>query len=109
MIVAAMGGATARPATDATAYSHRDAQFVVNVHSRWENPAEDPRCIEWARGFYGAAAPFSTGGVYVNFQSGDETEGVRAAYGSNYNRLARVKRMYDPANLFRVNQNIQPE
>jgi len=109
LIVASMDGATARPAADATAYSHRDAKFVVNVHARWEGAGGDERCIAWAREFYRAAARFSTGGVYVNFQSEDETERVRAAYGSNYNRLARVKRIYDPANLFRVNQNIRPE
>ena len=109
LILASMGGAAARPASDATAYSHRDANFVVNVHSRWEDPADDDRCISWAREFYRAAARFSTGGVYVNFQSEDEKERVRAAYGSNYNRLARVKSIYDPANLFRVNQNIVPE
>jgi FAD/FMN-containing dehydrogenase len=109
MILASMGGATGRVVADLTAYVHRDAQFVVNVHSRWENPADDARCIQWAREFYRAGARFATGGVYVNFQSEDEKERVRAAYGSNYNRLARVKRIYDPANVFRVNQNIAPE
>jgi FAD/FMN-containing dehydrogenase len=109
MILASMGGATARAATEATAYPHRDALFVVNVHARWEDPADDARCIAWAREFYRAGARYSTGGVYVNFQTEDEKERVHAAYGSNYNRLARVKRIYDPANVFRVNQNIQPE
>jgi FAD/FMN-containing dehydrogenase len=109
MILASMGGATARPAADATAYAHRDTRFVINVHARWEDAADDARCIEWARTFYRATAPFSTGSVYVNFQTEDEKERVREAYGSNYNRLARVKRLYDPANLFRVNQNIPPE
>jgi FAD/FMN-containing dehydrogenase len=109
MILASMGGATARPAADATAYAHRDTRFVINVHARWEDATDDARCIEWARTFYRATAPFSTGSVYVNFQTEDEKERVREAYGSNYNRLARVKRLYDPANLFRVNQNIPPE
>jgi FAD/FMN-containing dehydrogenase len=69
---------------------------------------DDSRCIAWAREFFRAAAPFATGGVYVNFMPDDEKDRVRAAYGSNYNRLARVKREYDPFNLFRVNQNIAP-
>ncbi len=109
IFLVSLGGATTRPDAEATAYSHRDAQYVVNVHSRWETTAEDDACVAWARAFYRAVARFSTGGVYVNFQSDDEKERVRAAYGSNYNRLARVKRAYDPGNLFRVNQNIPPE
>ncbi len=104
----AIGGATTRPAPDATAYAHRDARFVMNVHGRWEDPADDARCIAWARDFFKASAPFASGGVYVNFLTADEGDRVRAAYGPNYDRLARVKRAYDPDNLFRVNQNIAP-
>jgi len=109
ILLAALGGAASRPARDTTAYAHRDAQFVINVHSRWDHPEEDERCIAWARAFHDAATPFATGGVYVNFLSSDERGRVRAAYGPNYDRLARVKRSYDPKNLFRVNQNILPE
>ena len=54
------------------------------------------------------AAPFASGGVYVNFLTADEGDRVRSAYGPNYDRLARVKRKYDPDNLFRMNQNIKP-
>jgi len=103
---AALGGAAARPTPESTAYAHRDAQFVMNVHGRWDDPADDERCIRWARDFFDASAPFASGGVYVNFLTADEGDRVRAAYGSNYQRLARVKRAYDPDNLFRVNQNI---
>jgi FAD/FMN-containing dehydrogenase len=105
---AALGGAAARPAPASAAYAHRDVQFVMNVHGRWEDSADDKRCIGWARDFFDASAPFASGGVYVNFLTADEGDRVRAAYGPNYDRLARVKRTYDPANLFRVNQNIQP-
>jgi len=105
---AALGGATARPAPDSAAYAHRDARFVMNFHGRWEEPADDTRCIGWARDFFTASAPFASGGVYVNFLSADEGDRVRAAYGPNYDRLARVKRAYDPGNLFRTNQNIGP-
>ena len=104
----ALGGATARPAPDSAAYPHRDAHFVMNFHGRWENPADDARCIGWARDFFNASAPFASGGVYVNFLTADEDDRVRAAYGSNYDRLAQVKRKYDPKNLFRMNQNIKP-
>jgi FAD/FMN-containing dehydrogenase len=104
----ALGGATTRPAPGATAYPHRDAQFVMNFHGRWETPADDTRCIGWARDFFKASAPFASGSVYVNFLTADEGDRVRAAYGSNYDRLAQAKRTYDPDNLFRMNQNITP-
>ena len=97
----AIGGATTAPAPDSAAYPHREARFVMNVHGRWEDPADDERCIGWARDFFRASAPFASGGVYVNFLTADEGDRVRAAYGANYDRLARVKRSYDPANLFR--------
>jgi len=104
----AIGGATTRPAPGAMAYAHRDAQFVMNVHGRWADPADDPRGIGWARDFFTASAPFASGGAYVNFLTADEGDRVRAAYGPNYDRLAQVKRTYDPNNLFRTNQNIAP-
>ena len=104
----AIGGATNRPSPDSMAYAHRDARFVMNVHGRWENPADDKRCIAWARDYFKATAPFASGGVYVNFLTADEGDRVRSAYGPNYDRLARVKRTYDPDNLFRMNQNIGP-
>ena len=104
----ALGGATARPAPHSTAYAHRDALFVMNFHGRWEDPADDERCIGWARDFFNASAPFASGSAYVNFLTADEGDRVRAAYGPNYHRLAQVKRKYDPGNLFRMNQNIEP-
>ena len=107
-LIVAMGGAMSRPAPGATAYAQREAKYLMNVHGRWEDAADDARCVAWARGLFQAAAPFSTGGVYVNFLTADETDRVAAAYGPNYARLAEVKRVYDPDNLFRVNWNIQP-
>jgi hypothetical protein len=62
----------------------------------------------WARPLFQAAAPFATGGVYVNFLTQDEPDRVRAACGENYGRLVALKNKYDPANLFGVNQNIRP-
>ncbi|MDE2400474.1 MAG: FAD-binding oxidoreductase [Burkholderiales bacterium] len=104
----AIGGATTRPAPDSAAYAHRDARFVMNVHGRWSDPADDNRCIGWARDFFKASAPFASGGVYVNFLTADEGDRVKAAYGQNYERLAQIKRQYDPNNLFCTNQNIKP-
>lgn len=104
----AIGGATTRQAPQATAYAHRDALYVMNVHGRWNDAAEDARCIQWARDYFNASAPYASGGVYVNFLTADEEARVRSAYGSSYDRLVQVKRKYDPGNLFCVNQNIRP-
>jgi FAD/FMN-containing dehydrogenase len=108
ILFGALGGATTRPAPDSTAYAHRGAMFVMNFHGRWEDPAGDERCIRWARDFFTASAPYASGGVYVNFLTADEGVRVRNAYGPNYDRLAQLKRKYDPANLFHMNQNIKP-
>jgi len=108
IFVGQLGGKANRVAPTATAYPHRDANFVVNVHGRWETPAEDDRVIRWSRDFYRAAAPFATGGVYVNFMTEEESDRIRAAYGPNWDRLVRTKTKYDPNNLFCMNQNITP-
>ncbi len=105
IFIGQVGGAIKRVPPEATAYPHRDAEFVMNVHTRWDDPAEDRRCVAWARDFFEATAPHATGGVYVNFIPEDE-ERVQAAYGRNYDRLAELKRKYDPQNLFRINQNV---
>ncbi|MBZ6496526.1 FAD-binding oxidoreductase [Natrinema longum] len=102
-----LGGAMARVPSDATAYPHRDAKYAMNVHTRWEDPAMDEECIAWSRAFFDAMAPYATGGVYVNFISEDEGEET-LAYGANHDRLAEIKAEYDPGNLFRMNQNVEP-
>ncbi|MFA7429999.1 MAG: FAD-binding oxidoreductase [Rhodospirillaceae bacterium] len=100
-----LGGATNRVAADATAYPHRDAEFVLNVHTRWDAAADDGRCVDWARAFFRDTAPYATGGAYVNFITDDEDR-VAAAYGTNLQRLMEVKQAYDPTNFFRMNQNV---
>jgi FAD/FMN-containing dehydrogenase len=108
IFIALLGGEANRVASDATAYAHRDVKFVMNVHGRWDSAAEDDDCVSWSREFFEAARPYASGGVYVNFMSADEIDRVAAAYGANYERLARIKQRYDPDNLFRMNQNIRP-
>jgi FAD/FMN-containing dehydrogenase len=92
----------------ATAYSARDAKFVLNVHGRWDEAAQDESCIGWAREFFRASAPYASGGAYVNFMTADESGRVESAYGLNYARLKEIKRKYDPENVFHLNQNIKP-
>ena len=108
IFIGSLGGAAARVASDAMAYGNRDANFVMNVHGRWETSAEDNTCITWARECFQALAPFATGGVYVNFMTDDGTDQISSAYGTNYARLSQIKAKYDPTNLFRTNQNITP-
>jgi FAD/FMN-containing dehydrogenase len=107
IVVEHLGGEIARRESDATAYAHRDASHAFNVFTRWEDAAEDERHVAWTREFFEAMAPFLSDGVYVNFLSREEKR-VRAAYGDNYERLVEVKRKYDPENVFRLNQNVDP-
>lgn len=108
IFVGTMGGQTTRVAPDAMAYSSRDANYVMNVHGRWETATEDKRVISWAREFFAKSRPFSSGGAYINFMTEEETDRVASAYGPAYDRLVQLKKKYDPTNFFRMNQNIKP-
>jgi FAD/FMN-containing dehydrogenase len=109
IFIAQVGGAASRLPIESTAYPHRDAAYVLNVHTRWEDASDDRLCIDWARAFFDATAPYSTGGVYVNFVSeAEDATRVRAAYGSSYSRLREIKAKYDPDNAFRTNLNVRP-
>jgi FAD/FMN-containing dehydrogenase len=109
-IVFQLGGAVSRVGPEETAFGQRHAAHNVNINTAWtEDDPEPERHIAWARDFYDALQPHATGRVYVNFL-GDEGEGrVHAAYGDRaHERLAQLKRVYDPGNFFRSNQNIRP-
>jgi FAD/FMN-containing dehydrogenase len=108
VFIAHVGGAMSRVSPDATAYPHRGAHFIMNVHTRWREPAEDSRCVGWARELFTAVAPFATGSGYVNFMPADEPDRIEKVYGANYRRLTELKRRWDPENRFRLNQNIRP-
>jgi len=108
ILLAQLGGAINRVAPEATAYPHRDAAFLVNLHARWRDRADEAKCIAWARTLFDACAPYATGGTYVNFIPEDDKTGVARAYLGNAQRLAAVKTKFDRENLFRVNQNIRP-
>jgi len=107
-----MGGAVARVGVDDTAFSGRSAGYTYNVVSTWADPTEDAVHLKANRELTEALAPVSTGGAYVNFvpETAGEGEGrSRAAYGDDiYDRLARLKREFDPTNLFRSNHNVRP-
>jgi hypothetical protein len=102
-----MHGAASRVAPSATAFPHRAEQYDFLILSQWPDATDSSRNIDWTRTLFDAMQPHLEG-VYVN-NLGDEGPGrVRAAYGENYPRLAAVKHRYDPDNIFRANQNINP-
>jgi hypothetical protein len=104
-----LGGAVQRTGEDAMAFSHRSALCVLNIVTKWEGSRESERHMQWTRDFEAAMRPHSTGGVYVNFLGEEGADRVKAAYGpAKYARLAALKSKYDPANFFRLNQNIEP-
>ena len=86
----------------------RLAIFSMVVFAASPDPADDAANTKWVRNYSDALAPHSEAGGYINFMDDDDTDRVRANYGDNYDRLVDVKRAYDPENLFRVNQNIEP-
>ena len=106
-----VGGAASRVEPTSAALGHRDAAYVINMAASWTEGAEDERHIGWARDCWAAMQPFSTGGTNVNFLTAEEgASRVQAAYSpESYARLTRLKRLFDPDNLFRCNQNIPPE
>jgi FAD/FMN-containing dehydrogenase len=103
------GGALARIPEDATPLAQRGARWVTHPFATWADAADDAANIAWVRAYREANAPFTTGGVYLNF-IGDEGEGrIAAAYGTDkLRRLAAIKGEYDPGNVFAGNQNIAP-
>lgn len=103
-----LGGAIARVAPEATAYAHRTRRIMVNVASFYEGPADKAEREQWVASF-AAALNQGESGAYVNFVGEEGVQGVRSAYpGATWDRLAAIKRRYDPANIFRINQNVPP-
>jgi hypothetical protein len=102
-----LGGAAARVPADATAYAYRDRRIMVNLAAFYEGEEDRAQRLAWVREF--ASAIRQSDGAYVNFVGDEGAAGVHAAYpDGTYGRLAETKRRYDPANLFRLNQNIPP-
>jgi len=101
-------GAVTRVGVSETPWPHRREGFNFVLTSEWMDPALTDQCIAWARATYAKLEPHMEGARYVNYLDDDDTAVVRSAYGPNYDRLAQIKRQYDPENIFRHNQNIPP-
>lgn len=103
-------GAEVEPSVDKTAYPHRSPSHHVLIETRWSEADSDEANLDWTRTFHQDLRPYTTGAAEVNFLTADEIpERVPAVFGENYERLVEVKTKWDPANVFRMNPNIQPD
>ena len=104
------GGAVQRVAADATAFGDRSMPFMLSLDAIWSDPSDDDANIGWVRDVWRDMQRYSTGRLYLNFPGlGEGDNLVRDAFGAEtYARLQKIKRIYDPGNLFRMNQNIVP-
>ena len=107
-----LGGAVRRADREATAFANRDVEYSFMSLGVCANPGDAEMCVRWTREFWSDMQPYSTGGVYVNYLGREADEGperIKAAYGpEKFARLVALKNKYDPDNLFRFNQNINP-
>ena len=101
-------GATHRVGRHDTAFSYRDANFALVIVGIDPSPAGKDAITKWCKDYFDALHPYSSGGAYVNFMMEEGQERVKASFRDNYDRLASVKKTYDPGNFFKVNQNIRP-
>jgi hypothetical protein len=107
ILIFPLDGALNELPEDHSAVGNRDASAVLNLSSAWDAAADDAVNVEWTRRAWRDMRRFSTGGTYINFLTDDDGDDrTRAAYRSNFARLADVKAAWDPSNLFRVNKNI---
>jgi FAD/FMN-containing dehydrogenase len=103
------GGELSRIDDDATPMAQRGARWVTHPFATWMDPADDEINIEWVRDYRAANAPFTTGGVYLNFIGDEGEQRISDAFGVKLERLAAIKADYDPGNIFAGNQNIRPK
>src|SRR5579862_2736238 len=103
-----INGAASRVKNSATPWCYRDATWAAVIVGVDPNPANKDKISTWAKEYWNALHPYSAGGAYINFMMEEGVERIRATYGKNYDRLAKIKKRYDPGNLFRGNQNIKP-
>jgi FAD/FMN-containing dehydrogenase len=104
-----ISGAASRVSNDATPWAYRDAKYAGVIVGVSPNPEDADKITDWCKDYWEALHPYSSGGAYSNFMMNEGQDRVKASYKHNYERLTKIKKKYDPNNLFRVNQNIKPE
>jgi hypothetical protein len=107
LVVEQIHGAATRVREDATAFPYRDEGYAVLLCGQWHDPSATDENLEWTRRTFSALRPHLGRRRYVNYMSADDDD-IATAYGSNHWRLVEIKQRYDPTNLFRLNQNIDP-
>ena len=108
VLIQTVFGAASRVDSEATAFAHRKLPYAPVIVSQWLDAADSETNVGWARDFWKALQPFAGAGAYVNDLGQDDEDRIRIAYGTNYERLAALKKKYDPDNFFRLNPNIKP-
>ncbi len=103
-----LSGAVARVGKDETPWAYRDAKYAGVIVGVDPDPAKAAAITQWCKDYWEALHPYSAGGAYLNFIMNEGQDRIKASYRDNYERLTKIKRKYDPDNLFRVNQNILP-
>jgi hypothetical protein len=109
VVIEYYGGVASRVGVSETAFAQRQAQYSVLSLAQWIDPGESHRHVEWARSLADSMRPFSSGAYFLNYLGEEGEDTIKAAFGSNYDRLMAVKKKYDPRNFFCLNQNIRPE
>jgi len=102
------GGVASHEPEGGSAYPHRQSEFDLVIISNWPDKQEDDKNINWTRNIWEALQPYLSHKAYVNALGVEGADRVKEAYGDNYQKLAELKRKYDPDNFFRMNQNIPP-
>jgi Berberine and berberine like len=108
VILEHMHGAASRVPATATAFAHRFNHYNLGGFSIWDDAKDKDVNRKWVEEFWQAVQPYLSGRVYVNYLGQEGADRVREAYGPNYERLAALKKKYDPSNFFRFNQNVPP-
>lgn len=103
-----ISGAASRVDAEDTPWAYRDAKYAGVIVGVDPDPANTDKITTWCKDYWEALHPYSSGGAYSNFMMDEGQERIQASYRHNYNRLTKIKKQYDPQNLFRVNQNIKP-
>jgi len=103
-----INGKAQKSSNSNTPWANRDANYTQIIIGVAPDPANREKITDWAKNYWEALHPHSAGGAYVNFLMEEGQERIKATYKHNYKRLSKIKAMYDPDNIFHLNQNIQP-
>ena len=104
-----ISGAASRVRAEDTPWAYRDAKYAGVIVGVDPSPSNAEKITDWCKSYWEALHPYSSGGAYSNFMMDEGQDRIKASYKTNYDRLVKIKKQYDPKNLFRVNQNISPD